>query len=98
MPRLDALIGAAARPIDEHDPGCGDVEDVDATVGQRGQQVDDVEVVDEVVGELHHRPGQYCYLGHEGPSDPEEGDASGRRRRWSVGVRAHWVDLGPMGA
>ena len=42
---------------DEHDPGGGDVEDLDAAIRQGGQQVDDVEVVDEVVGELDEGAG-----------------------------------------
>ena len=51
----------------EHDAGGGDVEDLDAAVRQRGEQLDDVEVVDEVVGQLHHGAGENGFASHERP-------------------------------
>ena len=64
---------------DEHDPGGGDVEDLDATIRQRGQQVDDVEVVDEVVGQLDEGAGEQRFAchGHLGPREPPAAPLAG---------------------
>ena len=53
---------------DEHQPGGGDVEHVDAAVGEQGEQLDHVEVVDQGVGQLHECPGEQCFSGHCGSS------------------------------
>ena len=49
---------------DQHEPGGADVEHVDATVGEQGQQLHDVEVGDERVGQLHERPGEHRFSRH----------------------------------
>jgi hypothetical protein len=51
----------------QHDPGGSDVEDLDAAGRQQGEQLDDVEVVDEVVGQLHHRASENGFAGHARP-------------------------------
>jgi len=43
---------------DQHEPGGPDSQHLDATVGEQGQQLHDVEVRDERVGQLHERRGQ----------------------------------------
>ena len=63
---------------DEHDPGGGGVEDLDAAVGQHREQVDDVEVVDQGVGQLDHRPGEHRFSGHGGPPEVGEDTRSNR--------------------
>ena len=49
---------------DQHEPGRGDVEHVDAAVGEQRQQLDHVEVGDERVGQLHERPGEHRFSRH----------------------------------
>ena len=49
---------------DQHESGGLDVEHVDATVGEQGQQLDHVEVGDEGVGQLDERPGEHRFSGH----------------------------------
>ena len=48
----------------QHQPGGGDVNDCDAPLGQEGEEIDDVEVLDQAVGELHHRLGEQCFSRH----------------------------------
>ena len=49
---------------DQHETGRSDVEYVDAAVGEQAQQLDDVEVRDEGVGEVDEGPGQERFSGH----------------------------------
>jgi hypothetical protein len=71
----------------QHDAGGGDVEHVDTAVGQRGEKVDDVEVVDERVGEIDHRAGKHGLAVHDGTIVGAAGqrDAAVRRQVSSVG-------------
>jgi hypothetical protein len=48
MPR-----GAARLRVGEHDPGRGHVDQVDAALGQRLEEIDDVVLVDERVGQRY---------------------------------------------
>ena len=65
MASLDeAITRRSPEGDDQHEAGRGDVEHVDATVGEQGQQLDDVELVDERVGELNQRPSQHRFSGH----------------------------------
>lgn len=43
----------------EHDPGCLHVEHLDTAVGEQGEEVDDVEIVDQRVGQLDERSGEH---------------------------------------
>lgn len=49
---------------DEHDPGGRHVEYLDTAVGEQREQVDDVEFVDQRVGQLHQCPDQQTVVGH----------------------------------
>jgi hypothetical protein len=49
---------------DQHQAGGGHVEHLHAPVGEPGQQLHDIEVVNQSVGQLHHRPGQQCFSRH----------------------------------
>ena len=53
----------AVRP-GQHEPGGGDIEHVDAAVGQPGQQFDHVEVRHQRVRQLHQRPGEQRLFGY----------------------------------
>lgn len=48
----------------QHDPGCLHVEHLDAVVSETGEEVDDVEVVDQGVGKLYEGPGERYFSGH----------------------------------
>ena len=48
----------------QHQPGRRDVEHVDAPVGEHGQQLDDVEVGDEGVGQFDERLGEHGFSCH----------------------------------
>jgi hypothetical protein len=49
---------------DEHEPGCSDIEHVDASVGEHREELDDVEVGHERVGQLHEGLGEGGFSGH----------------------------------
>ena len=49
---------------DQHETGGADVEHVDTAVSEQREQLHDVEVGDERVGQLHERPGKQGFSGH----------------------------------
>lgn len=72
LEQLEQAHGVARRSQDpelavgagDHEPGGVDVEELDAPVGQHGEQVDHVEVVDEGVGDLHEGLDEDGFSGH----------------------------------
>ena len=58
----DAMTRRSPPGRDQHQAGRRDVEHLHASVGQQGEQLHDVEVVDQGVGQLHQRPGQQALL------------------------------------
>ena len=55
-------------PVGKHDPGLGCVDELDATLRQSMQELDDVVFVDDRVRELDERLQQVLFTGHAGAS------------------------------
>ena len=53
---------------DQHESCRADVKDLDATVGQQCQQLDDIELSDKCVGQLHECSGEYRFSRHRNSS------------------------------
>ena len=73
----------------QHHPGCGHAQQAHAAVGEPGEQLHDVEVVDQGVGQLDQRLHNGGLSGHLssllsawGADSPGAGPGSGLRRPW----------------
>ena len=63
----DATTRRSPSAADQHDARGRHVEHLDASVGEQRQQIDDVEVVDERVGQLDECPDEQRFVLHQRP-------------------------------
>ena len=88
----------------EHQPGRRDIEDLDASVGDQGEQLDDVEVPDECVGDVQQglgEPRSPLTGSLDVPAVPggdEAGELTGRHRSGKEEALGPLDVQGPQGA